>query len=235
VVLSGSGVSAESGVPTFRASDGLWEGHRIQDVATPEGFEQDPDLVWRFYNGRRVNIQQVRPNPGHFALAQLERRYGPGFLIATQNVDGLHQQAGSQNVLELHGCLRQTRCLGCQQVREAGYDDLGPAPRCEHCQDRLRPNIVWFGEPLPPAAWRTAELAARQCDVFLVVGTSAVVYPAAGLVRIARDSATSGRPAPRIAEFNLTRTDASEIVDDLILGPSGQTLPRLLELLKAAS
>src|SRR5436305_7071208 len=148
-VLTGAGVSAESGVPTFRASDGLWEGHRIEDVASPEGFERDPKLVWQFYNARRANRATVKPNPGHHALVDMEKRWGNNFTLVTQNVDGLHQEAGSQNVLEIHGSLRHTRCLGCGAVTNRGLEVLGDAPECPRCQDRLRPHIVWFGEGLP--------------------------------------------------------------------------------------
>ena len=121
-VLTGAGVSAESGVPTFRASDGLWEGHRIEDVAHPDGFARDPALVWKFYNARRANVKTVKPNPGHFALAKLEERWGDRFTLVTQNVDGLHRDAGSKNLLEIHGSLRRTRCLGCREVKDRGLE-----------------------------------------------------------------------------------------------------------------
>ncbi len=224
-VLTGAGVSADSGVPTFRASDGLWEGHRIEDVATPSGFARDPDLVWEFYNQRRVNIAKVVPNPGHDALAALERHYGDGFTLATQNVDGLHQIAGSQRVLELHGCLRQTRCLGCEAVEERGLDHLGARPLCPACGARLRPNIVWFHESLPADVLGAAEEAAAACDAFLVVGTSAVVFPAAGLIPVARANGA------KVVEFNLTRTDASSYADVGLYGRSGDTLPLVVSRL----
>ena len=221
-VLTGAGVSADSGVPTFRASDGLWEGHRIEDVATPSGFARNPDLVWEFYNARRVNVAGVTPNPGHDALAALERHYGDGFTLATQNVDGLHQVAGSQRVLELHGCLRQTRCLGCGVVEERGLDHLGARPLCPACGGRLRPNIVWFHENLPADVLGAAEEAAAACEAFLVVGTSAVVFPAAGLIPVARANGA------KVIEFNLTRTDASYYADVGLYGRSGDTLPRVV-------
>ncbi len=224
-VLTGAGVSADSGVPTFRASDGLWEGHRIEDVATPSGFARDPDLVWEFYNQRRVNVAKVTPNPGHDALAALERHYGDGFTLATQNVDGLHQIAGSQRVLELHGCLRQTRCLGCEAVEDRGLNHLGARPLCPACGGRLRPNIVWFHESLPPDVLGAAEDAAAACDVFLVVGTSAVVFPAAGLIPVARANGAT------VIEFNLTRTDASSYADVGLYGRSGDTLPLVVRRL----
>jgi NAD-dependent deacetylase len=224
-VLTGAGVSAESGVPTFRASDGLWEGHRIEDVATPSGFQRNPALVWRFYNQRRVNVSQVKPNPGHYALMKMEIRYGKGFTLATQNVDGLHQTAGSLNVLELHGALRETRCLSCGGIENRGLTDLGDAPSCPKCGGRLRPNIVWFQENLPTETWANAEKAAEDCEVFLVIGTSAVVFPAAGLVHTAKSSGA------KVLEFNLTQTDASSYADVGLYGPSGETLKAVQELL----
>jgi len=221
-VLTGAGVSAESGVPTFRASDGLWEGHRIEDVATPMGFAANPALVWRFYNGRRENVARVQPNPGHRALVALEERFGEGFTLATQNVDGLHQQAGSRNVLEIHGSLRRTRCTSCLTVEERGLGNLGDAPLCAACAKPLRPDIVWFHESLPADIWEAAQTAAHECDVLLVIGTSAVVYPAASVIPIAKANGAT------VVECNLTRTDASHAADVGLYGPSGQTLPKLL-------
>ena len=230
-VLTGAGVSAESGVPTFRAADGLWEGHRIEDVATPQGFARNPDLVWRFYNERRANVAKVAPNPGHEALVKLEQRSGE-FTLITQNVDGLHLVAGSKNVLEIHGSLRQTRCLGCAEVVDRGLAELGPKPLCPSCGARLRPHIVWFGEGLPEDVWQASFRAAAACDVFLVVGTSAVVHPAASLIPIARGEAGFDRVLAIVIECNLTRTEASSYADVTLLGPSGVTLPRLLELVE---
>jgi NAD-dependent deacetylase len=174
-VLTGAGVSAESGVPTFRDANGLWEGYAIEEVATPEAFARQPELVWRFYNQRRANIAAVRPNPGHLALAELERRFSDGrFTLVTQNVDGLHQQAGSQRVLELHGNLTWTRCPGCGRREQRGTEPLGDLPRCGRCQGLVRPEIVWFGEALPEGVYEAAVEAAVRCDAFLTVGTSAV-------------------------------------------------------------
>jgi NAD-dependent deacetylase len=230
-VLTGAGVSAESGVPTFRASDGLWEGHRIEDVASPEGFERNPALVWQFYNARRANRATVKPNPGHHALVDMEKRWGNRFTLVTQNVDGLHQEAGSENVLEVHGSLRHTRCLGCGVVTNRGFEELGDAPECPQCHGRLRPNIVWFGEGLPEDVWHTARLAARECDAFLVVGTSAVVHPAASLIPL---SQSASKPVPaKVIEVNLTRTAASAYADIGLYGPSGVMLPKLVEKLGA--
>lgn len=225
-VLTGAGVSAESGVPTFRGSDGLWEGHRIEEVATPEGFENDPSLVWRFYNLRRAALRNVAPNPGHHALAQLERRLGSQhFTLTTQNIDGLHQAAGSQNVLELHGRLSRVRCTGCSYLADR-TDELPALPRCEHCQSLLRPDVVWFGEMLPQQVWLEACEQTAQCECFLVVGTSAVVYPAAGLIRMARAAGAA------VLEFNLEATAASSSADVSLFGPSGQLLPEVIRRLE---
>jgi NAD-dependent deacetylase len=220
-VLTGAGVSAESGVPTFRASDGLWEGHRIEDVATPEGFHRDPELVWRFYNARRDNLSRVQPNPGHYALAALQDRFEK-FTLATQNVDGLHLAAGNRDVLELHGNVRRTRCLGCKQIEDRGLEVLSDKPCCPHCGHFLRPDIVWFGEMLPVGVLEAASAAAESCDALLVVGTSAVVYPAAGMIPLAKDNHAM------VIEVNLTPTEASLWVDVGLYGPSGEVLPKLV-------
>jgi NAD-dependent deacetylase len=227
VVLTGAGVSAESGVPTFRDADGLWEGHHIEDVATPFGFARDPQLVWQFYNARRANVATVRPNPGHVALAKLEERWGDAFMLATQNVDGLHRAAGSRNVLELHGSLYRTRCTDCGRIEDRGLEPLGDMPKCPHCAALLRPDIVWFHEPLPDGVWETAYMATYTCDALLVVGTSAVVYPAAKLIPIAKRKQS---PAT-VIEFNLTPTEASRLADVGVYGLSGHTLPKLCERL----
>jgi NAD-dependent deacetylase len=223
-VLTGAGVSAESGVPTFRGNDGLWEGHRIDEVATPFAFHDDPRLVWRFYNLRRANLRTVQPNPGHAALADLERRFDDDhFVLITQNVDGLHRRAGSQRVLELHGNLLRTRCTQCHKIEDRGLDELGELPHCPHCRGLLRPDIVWFHEALPEDIWEEAALMTSQCDVFLVVGTSAVVYPAAGLI------VTAKRAGARVIEVNLAETDASYHADVRLAGPSGVVLPAVVK------
>jgi NAD-dependent deacetylase len=228
-VLTGAGVSAESGVPTFRASDGLWEGHRIEDVATPFGFQKDPGLVWKFYNARRANVAKVAPNPGHHALKAMEDRWGGAFTLVTQNVDGLHRAAGCRNVLEIHGSLHRTRCLGCGEVKDRGLEPLADLPVCE-CGGRLRPDIVWFHEALPEDIWEQAMTAAHGCDVLLVVGTSAVVHPAASLIPIAKQSRP---PGATVVEVNLTRTEASDLADIGLYGPSGRILPKLVERLSS--
>ena len=186
VVLTGAGVSAESGIPTFRGPGGLWESHRPEELATPEAFERDPELVWRWYEWRRALIAGCEPNAAHTAIAALETSLPDGSVTTvTQNVDGLHQRAGSRNVLELHGSILRVRC-----VREGkAFDHPEPftrvPPRCE-CGALLRPDVVWFGEALPAGSIERAADAVSEADLVIVAGTSGVVYPAAGLVHLAR-------------------------------------------------
>jgi NAD-dependent deacetylase len=224
--LTGAGISAESGLATFRGAGGLWEGHRVEDVATPRAFQRDAALVWRFYHARRAALASVRPNPGHLALAALEKRLGPDcFTLITQNVDGLHQQGGSRHVLEIHGAIRRVRCSGCGEVTDRGVEALPELPHCDKCSAMLRPDVVWFEEPLPWDVWRRGEDAAGACNCFLVIGTSAVVYPAAGLIDTARLGGAS------VIEVNVTPSAASARVDVLLLGPSGTLLPELIKRL----
>lgn len=224
-VLTGAGVSAESGLPTFRGAGGLWEGQRVQDVATPFAFQRDPALVWRFYNARRANLKKVSPNPAHLALVELEKRLGAErFTLITQNVDGLHQTAGSANVLELHGNLARVRCTSCAVIEDRAGETLDDLPHCRHCGGLLRPDIVWFHEALSEDIWQQAERRARECNCFLVVGTSAIVYPAAGLVEHAREEGA------RVIEVNLVATDASHQAHVGLYGPAGEVLPRLVAL-----
>ena len=229
-VLTGAGVSAESGLATFRGAGGLWEGQRVEDVATPSAFRRDPELVWRFYHMRRANLARVHPNPGHHALVELEdhvtRQLGGQFAILTQNVDGLHQAAGGRNVLELHGSLRRIRCSGCTYNEDRGHEELPAMPRCDQCGELLRPAVVWFQEMLPADVWREAAQATAACQCFLVVGTSAIVYPAAGLIDAARDAGAA------VIEVNLEPTAASLRGGIGLRGPSGVILPQLLQRLR---
>jgi len=227
LVLTGAGVSAESGVPTFRGMNGLWEGHRVEEVASPEGFAADPALVWRFYSLRRDGAAKVQPNPGHVALAQWEAQLGDRFLLATQNVDGLHARAGSRRLLAIHGELFQSRCERCN----VPFDDTRtyftpPLPTCEACGGAVRPHIVWFGETLDPTHLDRVGAFIEEAGerlVFFAVGTSGQVYPAAGLVDAARavggqtwliDAAPSDDYAARF--------------DEVVVGKSGEVLPGLL-------
>jgi NAD-dependent deacetylase len=221
LVLTGSGISAESGLPTFRGVNGLWGTHRVEELASPQGFARDPQLVWTWYNERNAAHRRAQPNAGHYALALLEERY-PDFTLATQNVDSLHLRAGSRNVLELHGALRTARCSGCDE--RMPIDSRGLAlDSIEHaCGGRMRPDIVWFGESLPRDAWERACAAADRAEVILVVGTSAVVYPAAAL-------ATRG--GAFVAEVNPEATAISDRVDCVVRGTAAQALPDLVNAL----
>ena len=222
VVLTGAGISAESGVPTFRGAGGLWRQHRPEDLATPEAFARGPRLVWEWYDWRRARVAKAEPNPGHVALAQLERRV-PDFTLITQNVDGLHQRAGSRRVLKLHGDIWTLHCLGCG-LEETNHDVplREIPPRCS-CGGLFRPGVVWFGEALPAEVLRHAMEAAAHALVFLVVGTSAVVQPAASLPLLAQ------RNGAKLVEVNLEETPLSAQADASFWGKAGELLPRLLE------
>ncbi len=186
-VLTGAGISAPSGIPTFRDPGGLWENFKIEDYATPEGFARNPEEVWRWYAWRYQKIREAKPNRAHELLAELEHRKGDGFLLATQNIDGLHQRAGSRRVLELHGSIHRARCTVCGYRTELPPPEaLAIPPKCPKCGALLRPDVVWFGEPLPPGAFEAAVAAFRPADVAMVIGTSALVEPAASLGRIAK-------------------------------------------------
>ena len=224
-VLTGAGISAESGIPTFRdALTGLWSKFSPQELATPEAFARDPETVWSWYEWRRELIRQAQPNAGHLALAELARRV-PGLTLVTQNVDGLHQRAGSQGVLEYHGNILRDRCTVEQIVAERSEDTRTGLPRCAACGGLLRPDVVWFGEAIPAGPMTLAAAAAEDCDVFLSVGTSSLVYPAAGLAEVAlRRSAT-------VVEINPNETDLSPHSHLVLRGPSGQILPALLQAL----
>jgi NAD-dependent deacetylase len=226
VALTGAGISAESGVPTFRGTGGLWRNTSPEKLATPEAFARDSRLVWEWYDWRRAAISRVQPNAGHRALAELERQKtqeGRGrFTLVTQNVDGLHDRAGSRNVLKLHGDIWTLHCVGCGA--EAGNEEIPLRelpPRCS-CGALLRPGVVWFGEPLPRVAWQRALEASAQAQVFLVVGTSGVVYPAAGLAEVARAAGA------RLAVVNVGPTSLDGLADWVLRGPAGEVLARLL-------
>lgn len=221
-VLTGAGVSAESGIDTFRGADGSWSKVNIEEVATPQGFARDPRKVWAWYNERRINIAASHPNPAHHALARLERHAGQ-FTLVTQNIDGLHRVAGSLNVIEIHGniwTVIDTVTGEYAEHREVPLRELPPHNAAGHL---LRPAVVWFGESLPQGALETGIAAARACDVCLVVGTSAVVFPAASIPLYAKQAGAL------LLEFNLEPTELSDIADHVFLGKAGEHLPRLLE------
>jgi len=219
-VLTGAGISAESGIKTFRDAGGLWEDHSIDQVATPEGFARDPRLVWSFYNARRKAAQNARPNAAHSALARLEE--GRRVAILTQNIDGLHQRAGSKNVVELHGSIWEVRCVGCGALTCRFAIELPILPHCENCGKLLRPHVVWFGEQLDPKVLDAAIGVVEECDLFLVIGTSAVVQPAASYPFLA-----SRRGAP-VIEVNKEKTPVTAIAAVSLLGLAGEILPQIL-------
>ncbi len=215
-VLTGAGVSAESGLPTFRSNGGYWRTHRFEDLATPEGFARDPKFVWTWYEERRRAIAQAKPNPGHHALVALEKQK-PVFTLITQNVDGLHDLAGSKNIIKLHGDIWTVRCLKCgeQRTDRSQLEEL--PPHCA-CGGMLRPGVVWFGEALPQGAMERAAAAVRAADVLIVAGTSAQVYPAAGLISL----------ASAVIEINPEATPFSDAVTFSLRGTSAELLPQLL-------
>jgi NAD-dependent deacetylase len=225
VAFTGAGVSAESGVPTFRGAGGLWEGHPIEEVATPQGFAADPHKVWRFYEERRCNLARCRPNPAHEVLARWQGRF-PAFTLVTQNVDGLHEDAGAGGVLHLHGSIWTVRCTSCGRERVERTVPLAAVPpRCPACGAMERPGVVWFGECLPEDVMRAASRAAAAADVLLVVGTAAVVYPAAGLVQ------TAAAAGATVIEVNPEASALAHLADVELRGPAGVLLPQLDALL----
>ncbi|MDZ7270923.1 MAG: NAD-dependent deacylase [candidate division KSB1 bacterium] len=224
-VLTGAGVSAESGVPTFRGADGLWKKFRPEELATFDAFQRNPALVWEWYEYRRSIIRDISPNPGHYALAELEKMV-PDFSLITQNVDGLHRRAGSRNVLELHGNIMRNRCSHCGALlEEVPVSPESGLPHCS-CGGLLRPDVVWFGEMLPERTWEEAVAAAHRAEVFFSIGTSAVVYPAASLPLEAKSSGAY------VVEINFEPTPLTTVVHESIRGKSGEILPLLLAQLR---
>ena len=222
VALTGAGVSAESGLATFRdAQTGLWARFDPRDLATPGAFARKPKLVWDWYAGRRDRVAAAQPNAGHRALVDLEGRV-PEFLLVTQNVDGLHQRAGSRKLVELHGNIGRVKCSREDTIVERWETKPGEVPRCANCGAFLRPDVVWFEETLPEAALEAADDAARRCDVLLVIGTSAEVYPAAGLPLLAREHDAG------VVEINPNATALSSHADYVLRGASGVVVPQLV-------
>ena len=223
LALTGAGVSAESGLATFRGPGGLWEGRDPMELACPEAFAAEPDTVWRFYNWRRAQAAAATPNSAHLALADLEA-LNDDFLLVTQNVDGLHERAGNRRIVRLHGTLWRLRCTADGTERDDDRPDLSPLPpRCE-CGALLRPAVVWFGEALPADALDRARRAARNAGVVLVIGTSSLVYPAAALPEIARAAGAY------VVEVNPEPTPLSHGVDERLAGPAGEVVPVLAAL-----
>lgn len=221
-VLTGAGISADSGVPTFRGADGLWRNFRAEELATPEAFERDPRLVWEWYSWRRELIATKQPNDAHRAIAALES-CGNDFWLITQNVDGLHRQAGSIKLSEIHGNIWMVRCTACAAVTENYQVPLPLLPHCGQCGELLRPHIVWFGESLREEDLARCAKQLQTCDVLLVIGTSGVVYPAAGFVSIAKEAGA------HVIEVNLDPTPQSDLVDIALHARAKDVVPLLLQ------
>ncbi|MGQ9670638.1 MAG: SIR2 family NAD-dependent protein deacylase [Desulfosoma sp.] len=222
VVLTGAGVSAESGVPTFRGAGGMWRTYRATDLATPEAFTKNPQLVWEFYNYRREVLHPLQPNAAHKALAALEKRC-QHFVLLTQNIDGLHQAAGSRAVLELHGNIWWVRCTGCGLKAEDRRVPIPFPPHCDACGGMLRPDVVWFGESLDSGVLHRAYTTLEECDLMLVIGTSGVVQPAASMGLYAQQHGAF------VVEINLEPTPYSRAFDVSLLGKAGKLVPQLVK------
>ena len=223
-VLTGAGISAESGVPTFRSEDGLWRKFSASELANPEAFRTNPRLVWEWYGWRRGEMLKAEPNPGHLALVRLEKR-APDFTLITQNVDNLHRRAGSQKVLEIHGNIFRNRCTACDHKEpdeSHEFADPNPLPVCGRCGAPARVDVVWFGEQLPYKELTESMAASERCDVFISAGTSAVVYPAAHFPELAK------RTGAILIEVNLEPTPLSALADFSFMGKTGELLPLLI-------
>ncbi|HEU5067308.1 MAG TPA: NAD-dependent deacylase [Sphingomicrobium sp.] len=225
VVLTGAGISAESGLATFRGADGLWEGHRVEDVATPEAFSRDPELVHAFYDARRARLAEVEPNAAHYALAKLDAEWRGELLLVTQNVDDLHERAGSRRLIHMHGELNRGWCLACNE-RFRWNGNMGLNATCPACETRglVRPDIVWFGEM--PYEMDRIDIALRECDLFVSIGTSGAVYPAAGFVQ------TAHHCGARTLELNLEPSAGSFLFDESRIGPAGELVPQWVEVIR---
>jgi NAD-dependent deacetylase len=224
-VFTGAGVSRESGIPTFREPEtGLWVRYDPMQLATPEAYRNDPEFVWSWYEHRFGVVTAAEPNPGHFAIAELERLL-PRVAVITQNIDGLHQRAGSSHVIELHGTMHSFRCIDGRH-RGYGWNDIAnqeeKPPRCPECGEYLRPEVVWFGEGLPPDALNAAQQLSAGCEAMLIVGTSGVVYPAAAMPLIAHEAGAT------VIDVNPRRDELSQIADVFLQGPGGEVMPELV-------
>ena len=218
-VLTGAGVSAESGIPTFRGPDGLWKNHRPEQLATPQAFARDPELVWEWYHWRRGLVRSVGPNPGHDAIVRLEGKVDD-FTLITQNVDGLHREAGSERVLELHGTIHRARCQDCPAIIDLTDED--GVIVCQDCSGLMRPNVIWFGENLDMATLESAYIASARAEFLIVAGTSNVVQPAASLAYAAIEN------GGYVLEVNLDPTPLTGTATSTILGKGGEVLPEIV-------
>jgi len=223
-VLTGAGVSAESGIPTFRGAGGIWEKYDFRKLATPQGFKEDPELVWEWYQLRQREMLKAAPNPAHLVIADMERHY-PQFSVLTQNIDGMHKRAGSNHIVELHGSIWRLRCVRDGLVTQTDAPVVEIPPLCQ-CGSILRPDVVWFGEPLSDEVLDAASRAAASSEVMFVIGTSAVVYPAAALPIITKNS------GGLVIEVNTEPTDVTTYADVSLMGPAGKMLPALWNLIR---
>jgi NAD-dependent deacetylase len=222
-VFTGAGISAESGVPTFRGDDGIWKKFKPEELANFDAFIRNPDLVWEWYRQRKQVISSIQPNPGHYALAQMQSHHQQ-FSVITQNIDNLHRRAGSKIVHELHGNIERNYCIDCGKIfTNEEILQKNQVPKCTFCNGLVRPDVVWFGELLPQDAWNASVVAAEHADLFFSIGASAEVYPAASLPMIAK------RSGAYVVEINVEPTELSIKADEVILGRSGEILPRLNE------
>ena len=224
VFFSGAGISAESGIPTFRGKDGMWNKFRPEELANFDAFMRNPQLVWEWYNYRKSIIHQSKPNAGHYAIVEMGK-YFENVIVITQNVDNFHQKAGSRTIYELHGNIESNFCVKCKKHYDGDLDFKDGNPKCS-CGGLIRPDVVWFGEFLPADQFQLSEKAARICDVFFIVGTSAVVYPAASLVHVAKSNRAF------LVEVNIEETEISSLVDVSFYGKSGKILRQIVEQLK---
>ena len=226
VAFTGAGMSAESGVPTFRGEEGIWKKFKPEELANFDAFIRNPELVWEWYKQRKQVVGTVQPNPGHFALAEMEKIFNR-FTVITQNIDNLHRRAGSKTIHELHGNIERNYCIGCgtyySNEEILKYEH---APRCAKCNGLIRPDVVWFGEMLPVDEWNASVAASERSDVFFSVGTSAIVYPAASLPQIAQ------RSGAYVVEINVEPTELTGVANETILGKSGEMLPQLVQILQ---
>ncbi len=224
VFFTGAGISAESGIPVFRGKDGIWNKLKPEELANFDAFLKNPQMVWEWYNHRKKIVYESRPNSAHLAIADMQN-YLNDVVVVTQNIDNLHRRAGSETVYELHGNIERNYCIKCRTFYNGELQFIDNVPRCK-CGGLIRPDIVWFGEFLPQDQFTAAEKAAKSCDIFFVVGTSAVVYPAASLIYTAKQSGAY------IVEVNLEQTEISTMTDESLLGKAGEILPYVLKLVK---
>jgi NAD-dependent deacetylase len=225
VFFTGAGISSESGIPTFRGKEGLWNKFKPEELANFNAFMRNPELVWEWYNYRRKIVHEAKPNAAHLTIAEMQNHF-KDVTVVTQNVDNLHRRAGSKKIFELHGNIERNFCINCKKFHNEELDFSAGVPKCE-CGGLIRPDVVWFGEYLPEDQFRGGELAAMKADVFFVVGTSAVVYPAAGLVYTAKASGAT------IVEINIEETDISSSVNYSYFGKAGEILPRIFDEYKS--